>query len=166
MFYSEYFKRYGPWKYKFVFCKIKYGDHHCGLMKQIWISVISRLHSLSAVYISTARYFHMFSSIFWEKGGGKSHSRCHNAIKFFFLFWYTWHIFYFPSTQITLLLRHIFNKEIFKACLCTQPHLVLFSRFPIDYCKAFRQNYCTYRRKTTSLKNCRSLKNYVDRPET
>jgi hypothetical protein len=40
--------------------KIKYSDHHCGLMKQTWISVISRLLRLSAVYISTTCYFHMY----------------------------------------------------------------------------------------------------------
>jgi hypothetical protein len=33
--------------------KIKWCDHHCGLMKQSWISVISSLYTLSSVYIST-----------------------------------------------------------------------------------------------------------------
>jgi hypothetical protein len=36
----------------------KYGHRHDGLMKQTWISVISRLHKMSAVYISTALEFH------------------------------------------------------------------------------------------------------------
>jgi hypothetical protein len=33
----------------------KMGDRRCGLMIQTWISIISRLYTLSAVYISTAR---------------------------------------------------------------------------------------------------------------
>jgi hypothetical protein len=32
-------------------------------MKQTWIPVISRLHTLSAVYISTARSFHMYMDL-------------------------------------------------------------------------------------------------------
>jgi hypothetical protein len=43
----------------------------------------------------------------------------------FFLFWYTWHLFYFPITQIKLLSRHILDQEKFWACLCTQLYLVL-----------------------------------------
>jgi hypothetical protein len=40
--------------------KIKYGDRYDGLMKQTWVSVISRLHMMSALYISTLGYFHMY----------------------------------------------------------------------------------------------------------
>jgi hypothetical protein len=35
--------------------KIKHGDGDDGQMKQTWISVISQLHTMPAVYISTAR---------------------------------------------------------------------------------------------------------------
>jgi hypothetical protein len=52
-------------------------------------------------------------------------SQIRNNLRFF-LFWYTWHLFYFPITQIKLLSRHILDQENFWACLCTQPYLVLY----------------------------------------
>jgi hypothetical protein len=49
--FSKYLRRYGPLKYKFNCLQIKIGRRHYGLMIQTWISVISQLYTLSAVYV-------------------------------------------------------------------------------------------------------------------
>jgi hypothetical protein len=63
------------------------------------------------------------------------------------LFWYTWHLFYFPITQIKLLSRHILDQENFWACLCTQSYLVLYTlawwKFHVPMLSSFLEDLLT-----------------------